>query len=333
MKFLQAGILRNVMLTAALAAGTAATHAVAANPLVRVSSTYGDFTVELLQDRAPATVQNFLGYVDRGDYSRVVVHRLDHDFVIQMGSHRWNGDCSNGVLPPACGPVNIPSQATVPNEPGVSNTAGTLAMAKIAGLPDSATSQWFINLRDNSNPLDTTEEGYTVFGQILGDGMDAPLRVNQLPDTVNMAMGVETLPIRDPATAVGGPSEKNLVLMNVWRVDRHSSSLHVFEFRTGVLSTYVDAGELGRMSLLLKVVGNTGTDTIFELDPTSLIPLAITPEAMATFSADDQRLRIPAVEVNDHGQVVIAHNVVLRLIDPNTWRFVLESYEVPATID
>ena len=331
MKFLQTGILRTVMLTATVAASAAATQAVAANPLVRISSTYGDFTVELLEDRAPATVQNFLGYVDRGDYSRVVVHRLDHDFVIQMGSHRWNGDCSNGVLPPACGPVNIPSQAMVPNEPGVSNTAGTLAMAKIDGLPDSATSQWFVNLRDNAENLDQQNGGFTAFGQILGDGLEAPLRINQLQNPINIAPGITSLPIRDPETALGGPSEKNLVLMNIWRVDRYSSSLHVLEFSSGILSTYVDAGELGRMSLLLNVVGNTGTDTIFELDPTSLIPLAIVPDGMATFSADDQRLRIPAVEVNDHGQVNTARNVVLRLIDGDNWRFVLESYETVAS--
>ncbi|HLT63408.1 MAG TPA: peptidylprolyl isomerase [Pseudohongiella sp.] len=326
MKFWQTGIVRTVLLATAVSA--AATPAFAANPLVRVSTTYGDFTVELFQDRTPATVQNFLGYMDRGEYRGAILHRLDKDFVIQTGYYRWNGDCATGVLPPACGPVQVPTQDPVPNEPGISNVEGTLAMAKIGDLPDSATSQWFVNLRDNSENLDQQNGGFTVFGQILGDGMEAVKRINS---SINVFFPVSEyitqLPVRDMETAVGGyPAGKNLVLMNMWRVDRHSSSLHVFEFSTGILSTYVNAGDSGRLSLLLKVVPNTGAETIFEIDPASLVPLAIEPDGMATFSWDDLRLRLPVVEVNQNGQVQLIYNAVLRMTDQATLRFVLESY-------
>src|SRR5690606_7994641 len=255
-------------------------------------------------------------------------HRLDKDFVIQTGYYRWNGDCATGILPPACGPVQVPTQDPVPNEPGISNVEGTLAMAKIGDLPDSATSQWFVNLRDNSENLDQQNGGFTVFGQILGDGMEAVKRINS---SINVFFPVSEyitqLPVRDMETAVGGyPAGKNLVLMNMWRVDRHSSSLHVFEFSTGILSTYVNAGDSGRLSLLLKVVPNTGAETIFEIDPASLVPLAIEPDGMATFSWDDLRLRLPVVEVNQNGQVQLIYNAVLRMTDQATLRFVLESY-------
>lgn len=328
MTFLQTGILRTLVLAISVSAGTVASTAMAANPLVRVSTTYGDFTAELYQDRTPVTVQNFLGYVDRGDYSRMIMHRLDKDFVLQAGSHTWSGDCVvPGVLPPACGPALIPTQPEIVNEPGVSNVVGTLAMAKRDGFPNSATSQWFINLRDNAATLDPQNGGFTVFGKILGDGMDVATRINQLT-IIPVSTNINQLPVRDfDFATTSAPSEKNLVLMNVWRVDRFSASLHVFEFRSGRLSTYVNAGPAGRLSLLLNVVGNTGTETIFQVDPGSVIPLAIEPEGMATFSTDDQRLRIPSVEVDDNGQVTIIRNVVLRMIDQASLRFVLESYE------
>lgn len=329
MKFLQTRMMRTVMLTVAVTTGSAAGSALAANPLVRVSTTYGDFTVELYQDRTPATVQNFLGYVDRGDYRRMVLHRLDKDFVIQAGSHRWNGDCVVGVLPPACGPALIPTQPEIVNEPGISNVAGTVAMAKRDGFPNSATSQWFVNLRDNAASLDPQNGGFTVFGKVLGDGMEVANRINQL-SIIPVSNTITQLPVRDFELGVTtAPAEKNLVLMNTWRVDRFSTNLHVFEFRTGRLSTYVNAGTSGRLSMLLNVVGSTGSDTIFQVDPTSVIPLAIEPEGMASFSMDDQRLRIPAVEVDDNGQVLMIRNVVLRMIDQASLRFVLESYDGP----
>ena len=59
----------------------------------------------------------------------------------------------------------------IKNEPGNSNRRGTIAMAKLAGDPDSATSQWFVNLEDNLY-LDTQNEGFTVFGKVLGNGME-----------------------------------------------------------------------------------------------------------------------------------------------------------------
>lgn len=323
MKFLQSAVTRNLVAAALLSAGA---QAALADPYVRISTTYGDFTIDLLQQEAPATVNNFLGYVDRGDFSRLLVHRLDDDFVMQAGSHKWMGDCVTGQLPPACGPAFIPVGPTVVNEPGVSNIRGTLAMAKQDGLPNSATSQWFVNLADNSANLNEQNGGFTAFARVLGDGMVVADRINDLI-VIPVSVSITELPVRDFNTATdSAPSEKNLVMLNAWRVERFSSALHVFEYGTGRLSTYVNAGSLGNLSLTMRVVED-GTQTVFQIDPQSIISLAITPEGMATFTDADQRLRIPRVEINNNGLVSALNNVVLRMIDAGSLRLVLESFD------
>lgn len=125
------------------------------------------FNVELLANDAPKTVANFLNYVTRGAYTNSIVHRSVAGFVIQGGGFTY-GD---GQLTP------VPTDPPVQNEFKLSNIRGTLAMAKSPGGPDTATSQWFVNLADNSggNPaLDTANGGYTVFARVLGTGMSVP---------------------------------------------------------------------------------------------------------------------------------------------------------------
>lgn len=323
MTYFKTTVARHVLVTALLAA---CTQAASADPFVRISTTYGDFTIELLPEAAPATVNNFLGYVDRGDYSRMIVHRLDNNFVFQTGSHKWVGDCVSGLLPPACGPAFVPTAPTVVNEPGVSNVRGTLAMAKLDGLPDSASSQWFVNLADNAANLDNQNGGFTVFARVLGDGMNVADRINAL-STIAVTAQISNVPVRDfDASEIGAPIEKNLVLLNAWRVDRYSAALHVFEYSSARMSTYVNAGSLGNLSLTMRVIEDSA-DTVFRIDSQSIIPLAITPDGMATFTEADQRLRIPRVEINNNGQVSVLNNVVMRMTDADTLTLVLESFE------
>ena len=104
--------------------------------------------MELLDDIAPITVRNFLNYVNRNDYNGTYFHRVVDDFVVQGGAYRFQ---------PFVGPIDVPTDPPIQNEFNVSNTRGTVAMAKIAGDPNSATNQWFVNLADNLD-LDTTDE-------------------------------------------------------------------------------------------------------------------------------------------------------------------------------
>jgi cyclophilin family peptidyl-prolyl cis-trans isomerase len=97
--------------------------------------------------------------------------------------------------------------AAITNEPGISNTRGTIAMAKLPDDPNSATSQWYINLADNLS-LDTDNGGFTVFGRVLGDGMTIADAIADLP-RFNFGTPFDTLPLRDYTS--GLPTPANLV--------------------------------------------------------------------------------------------------------------------------
>ena len=132
----------------------------AKNPAVVFSTSLGDITVELFVDQAPITVKNILDYVDAGFYDGTVFHRVIPGFVIQGG----------GMTPAL---EQKKTRAPIKNEAdnGLKNKRGTLSMARTDEV-NSATSQFFINLRDNAS-LDQGARGfgYAVFGKVTA-GMD-----------------------------------------------------------------------------------------------------------------------------------------------------------------
>lgn len=139
---------------------------------VMFKTNVGDFEVELFDTATPKTVANFLTYVNDGSYDNTVIHRLADGFVVQGGGFGIeNVDIGNGVMEDKI--VKRPTNAEIENEPVYSNVIGTIAMAKTAD-PDSATRQWFFNLKDNSSQLDikSNSGGFTVFGVIRDQGMD-----------------------------------------------------------------------------------------------------------------------------------------------------------------
>jgi cyclophilin family peptidyl-prolyl cis-trans isomerase len=123
---------------------------------------------------APLTVRNFRNYVNRGAYRNSIIHRSIPGFVIQGGGFTVNGlgDVLEQTPTSGADAVDvIPTDAPVRNEfnAGRSNLRGTIAMAKVDNNPNSATSQWFFNLANNSRNLDNQNGGFTVFGQVLGN--------------------------------------------------------------------------------------------------------------------------------------------------------------------
>ena len=124
------------LLTMALA-GTAA-RAEGKNPMVLISTSKGDIKVELYEDKAPVTVKNFLSYVNDGFYDGTVFHRVIPNFMIQGGG--FDKDMKQK-----------PTKAPIKNEAGngLKNDTGTIAMAR-TGVVDSATAQFFINVKDNN---------------------------------------------------------------------------------------------------------------------------------------------------------------------------------------
>jgi len=131
--------------------------------VVEVRTVVGDFQVNLFDEATPQTVANFLDYVNSGAYANNTVHRSSAGFVIQMGGFQYNNS-----FPPDPIATGLP----VNNEPVFSNLRGTLSMAKFGGNPNSATSQFFVNLSNNASNLDAQNGGFSVFGQVIGDGMD-----------------------------------------------------------------------------------------------------------------------------------------------------------------
>ena len=148
----------------------------AANPLVTVETNRGDFVVELYPEKAPKTVANFMQYVDSGYYKETIFHRVINRFMIQGGG--FNADMTEK---PSLAPIVTEAANGLKNEPG------TLAMARTSD-PDSATSQFFINL-ENNVPLnyqgnDPELIGYCVFGRVL-KGMDVVRDIGASP-TMNV---------------------------------------------------------------------------------------------------------------------------------------------------
>ena len=148
-----------------------------ADTIVTFQTAMGDFDVQLYDSVAPITVANFLNYVHDGDYVNSFFHRMAWlqdaqgnptvPFVLQGGGFTF--DANAGIENPW---PRVPTDAPIVNEFSVSNTRGTIAMAKMSGDPDSATSQFFFNLGDNSANLDNQNGGFTVFGEVIGNGMD-----------------------------------------------------------------------------------------------------------------------------------------------------------------
>ncbi len=138
------------------------------------------FYVELYDDQnqtnnsTPITSNNFIQYVSDGSYNKTLIHRAVSNFVIQGGGYTWPSKASDQV---GGHPLPITSKGEITNEPINSNFIGTIAMAKVPNKPNSATSEWFINLSDNKH-LDSQNGGFTVFGHLLGDSILNPLLLN-----------------------------------------------------------------------------------------------------------------------------------------------------------
>ena len=155
--------------------GFGASDAVGSVVALQTNNPLGDQTIyfELFDKKGSAelltkaTAKNFLKYIKRDVYNGSIFHRSVPGFVVQGGGF----SAPEVALADGGMPSELENFGPIENQPGNSNLSGTVAMAKIGGQPDSATNQFFVNLSDNV-ALDTQNSGFTVFGKVLGQGMD-----------------------------------------------------------------------------------------------------------------------------------------------------------------
>lgn len=152
---------------------------------VVMETSLGTLKIELDGDKAPVTVANFLGYVDDKFYDGTIFHRVIPNFMVQGG----------GFKP---GMKQKKTKATIANESsnGLANVRGTLAMARTSD-PNSASSQFFINVRDNGF-LDQAQAqdrvGYCVFGKVT-EGLDVLDKIKAVPTATKAGHG--DVPVKD----------------------------------------------------------------------------------------------------------------------------------------
>ena len=168
-----AGLLRRAtrVLRVGVCVGACAAAAAVSAQTVRLQTSLGDIRVELDAAKAPKTVENFLQYVRAGHYDGTVFHRVIKGFMIQGG-----GLDATLYERPTRPPIALESHN------GLSNVRGTIAMAR-ESAPDTATSQFFINVVDNAR-LDGSgsRDGYAVFGHVVS-GMDVVDKIRSVPTT------------------------------------------------------------------------------------------------------------------------------------------------------
>jgi peptidyl-prolyl cis-trans isomerase B (cyclophilin B) len=152
---------------------------------VVMDTSLGSIKIELDSDKAPLTVANFLSYVDDQFYDNTIFHRVIADFMIQCGGFE-----------PGMNQKRTKPQIKNESANGLKNLRGTLAMARTSA-PDSASSQFFINVKDNSF-LDKAESrdgvGYCVFGKVT-EGMDVVDKIKAVKTTTKSGHG--DVPIQD----------------------------------------------------------------------------------------------------------------------------------------
>ena len=147
-----------------------------AMPEVKLTTSYGDIVLELDQENAPISTENFLSYVESGFYNETIFHRVISGFMIQGGGHLEDMTAKDADLEPITNEANN----------GLRNDRGTVAMARTA-YPHSATSQFFINHKDNdflNFRTNQVEEGwgYAVFGKVT-EGMDVVDKIADVQTT------------------------------------------------------------------------------------------------------------------------------------------------------
>ena len=221
------------------------------NTVVELQTTLGNIRIELFDDIAPQTVANFLFLVNNNRYDGSFFHRHATNFVIQGGGYTYNNEDGLG---------DVQDNGTVDNEFNRSNLARTLAMAKVGGDPDSATSEFFFNLGDNSSNLNNQNGGFTVFAQVYDDESWAVVESMRTKQIVNFGGAFDTTPVMESFDPEAGTVDEE------WFI--YINDAVVIHTAEGVLSSLLNAvpnvaaGPTG--SAVIGVLNEHGQTTLYQ---------------------------------------------------------------------
>lgn len=205
----------------------------------------GRILIETYDEITPLTAANFLTLITGGNYEEMFFHRSVPDFVVQGGGYTWsqstdelNAVADNGNV------VNEFDRWFDPQIGGLSagtplNLRGTISMAKQANDPDSADTQWFVNLADNSENLDNQNGGFAVFARVLPETMPVVDAIAALP-RVNAGNAFSSMPVRDYQSG-SGIERRNVVTSTSALVDELTFEVSENSNPNAVTATIVDA--------------------------------------------------------------------------------------------
>jgi cyclophilin family peptidyl-prolyl cis-trans isomerase len=273
----------------------------------------GEICMELFPEAAPITVANFLHYVEDGDYTNSMIHRSVSNFVIQGGGYTVFSD----------GIGAIPTDPTIVNEYNQSNLRGTVAMARVGGSVNSATSQWFVNLSDNT-ALNTVDGGFTVFARVV-KGMDVVDTIAALP-RANFGAPLSETPHIAPAGSSNVDYEQLVRVMRAYRLESMapyqcstaSPGDTLTEFCGSTVTFPVLVSGVLYEGTLQYIAGRTGL--VFSVDKSKLKVIADTGQERATFA--NGVLTIPSLRNGSRAFT----NVQLDMTSSNPLEFTVSTF-------
>lgn len=280
---------------------------------VQVSTSLGNFAIELYDDIAPETVANFLEYVESGRFNRTVIHSSEPGIALRGGWLLFN-PLNNTLLP-----ITRESDKRVVNESRVSNSFGTIAMAKDPGDTNSSTSRWFINLGDNGESFDEQNGGFTVFGRIDDEGMTVVEKIAAQP-TYEIA-GLANFPLIDYYDDV--VISANFIDVNMIVEREPPPPPNFLDEERGIMQTAIDTGTSGFAAISFKLIRAQPT-LIFQLDLGSVEILSERVDKMASFNAAAGKLFMPELYV---AGIPAFRNLTFRITDAENLIFELTTFE------
>jgi len=288
--------------------------------IIRFASNMGDVFVQLYNNETPLSVTNFMQYVNSDPnsaftYNNAIIHRADslgngEQFVVQGGGFRYS---EADIF------TSISAYPFVTNEHRA-NTAlrGTLSYAKRGNNPNSASNQFFFNLRDNSDILDDQNGGFTTFGRVLGSGMTvvdamaALPRFNFAPSDPNTPFG--TVPLRNYTNGQPYVSENFVTFSTITLTSRMTYTVTVADptkvsaqIIEGNLSLSYIANATGSTTVTVTGTSRDGGDPVSDTFTVSIgIPTVTTTQASTASVQPGTSFTITSLGVTDQGTDTVA---------------------------